>query len=237
MPPACYQGLMHVAVRAAKRLPPPTGVRRASRALAAVAGAAALIAGGVPVAGCSSSEDEPAASSEETATVGGPPPPPVDSEPSRAQEDERGPGRHELEIREVSRTVDRYVRAIDRGDGSGVCRLLLRGSLDRIEMPRARGGCAGSVGASIGFRDPRGIPVFEHARVTAIDTVEVSGRRARATATVIVEFSDRDEPSVEDDVIYLSERGGEWLVAKPSATLYRAIGAANLPAQALAPPG
>jgi hypothetical protein len=228
---------VHVAVRAARRLAAPTGVRRASRALAAVAGAAALIAGGVPMAGCSSSEDEPAASSEETNTAGGPPPPPVDSEPRRVPEDEPGPGRREREVREVSRAVDRYVRAIDRRDGAGVCRLLLRGSLDVVEMPRAGGGCAESVGASIGFRDPRGIPVFDHARVAAIDSVEVSGRRARATATVIVEFSDRDEPSVEDDVIYLSERGGEWLVARPSATLYRAIGAANLPAQALAPPG
>ena len=49
-------------------------------------------------------------------------------------------------------------------------------------------------------------------------------------------FADNREPSVEDDVVYLRRQGGRWLIAKPSATLYRAIGVGNIPPQVLAPP-
>ena len=48
--------------------------------------------------------------------------------------------------------------------------------------------------------------------------------RARISATVTHHFSDRKYVSVEDDVIYLQRVGGRWLLAKPSATLYRAVG-------------
>ena len=56
-------------------------------------------------------------------------------------------------------------------------------------------------------------------------------------ATVITRFADRDEPSIEDDVVYLgrlARRRRVW-VSKPSATLYRAIGA-EVPPSALTPP-
>ncbi len=49
-------------------------------------------------------------------------------------------------------------------------------------------------------------------------------------------FADNREPSVEDDLIYLRKQGDAWLIAKPSATLYRAIGVGNIPPQVLAPP-
>ena len=56
-------------------------------------------------------------------------------------------------------------------------------------------------------------------------------------ATVVTRFADRDEPSVEDDIVYLPRPAdnSDWVIAKPSATLYRAIGAEAPPA-VLAPP-
>ena len=50
-------------------------------------------------------------------------------------------------------------------------------------------------------------------------------------------FADRDEVSVEDDVVYLSRTGDRWLIAKPSSTLYRAVGIADVPPSVLSPPG
>ena len=46
--------------------------------------------------------------------------------------------------------------------------------------------------------------------------------------TIFTRFADRDEPSVEDDPIYLRRAGGGWLLAKPSLTFYRAIGQERL---------
>jgi hypothetical protein len=141
------------------------------------------------------------------------------------------------EERAVSRAVRGYIAAIDARDGARVCAALAPGAIDNFELPRNGGGCAASVGDSIGYRDPRGFPVFDTARLDSIDAVTVGGGEARVTARVVTRFADRDEPSIEDDVIYLVESGGEWRVARPSPTLYRAVGKPEVPPQALAPPG
>ena len=60
--------------------------------------------------------------------------------------------------------------------------------------------------------------------------------RARISSTVTHHFSDRKYVSVEDDVIYLQRLGGRWLLAKPSATLYRAVGYPEPPLDAFTPP-
>jgi hypothetical protein len=138
--------------------------------------------------------------------------------------------------REVTRQVRRYVGGLSDGDGALVCSLLVPGALEAIELPRPRGGCAASLAASIGYRDPRGFPVFESAAVEDAPTTVVDGSDARVTATVVTTFADRDEPSVEDDVIYVTREGGSWLIVKPSAVLYRAIGVADIPPNVLAPP-
>jgi hypothetical protein len=52
---------------------------------------------------------------------------------------------------------------------------------------------------------------------------------------VIHRFRDRRQPSIEEDVIYLERRGTRWLLAKPSATFYRAVGYADPPLRALTP--
>jgi hypothetical protein len=65
---------------------------------------------------------------------------------------------------------------------------------------------------------------------------DLGNGRARVSATVTHHFSDRKYVSVEDDVIYLEKSGGRWLLAKPSATLYRAVGYDSPPLVAFTPP-
>jgi hypothetical protein len=66
--------------------------------------------------------------------------------------------------------------------------------------------------------------------------VTINGPQARVSATTVTRFADNREPSIEDDLIYLGRVNGRWLIAKPSATFYRAIGVGNIPPQVLAPP-
>jgi hypothetical protein len=134
------------------------------------------------------------------------------------------------------RAAREYVEAIDERDGARVCATLAPGAIQNLQLPREQGGCAGSLSASIGYRDPRGFPVFERTHLDAIGDVAIGAGQARVTATVVTRFADRDEPSIEDDVIYLVELDGEWRIAKPSPTLYRAVGKPEVPPQAIAPP-
>jgi hypothetical protein len=67
--------------------------------------------------------------------------------------------------------------------------------------------------------------------------VELEGSTAKLVVTVVTRFADRDELSIEDDVVYLERSGRRWLIAKPSSTLYRAVGVADVPPSVLAPPG
>ena len=138
--------------------------------------------------------------------------------------------------RAAARTVRELVAALDARDGARVCALLAPGAIEAVDLPRERGGCAASLTASIGYRDPRGLPVWQRAEVSAIRSVQVHGERARVIATTATRFSDRDEISVEDDVVYLVRDRGRWLVAKPSSTVYRAVGIADVPPSVLAPP-
>ena len=69
-----------------------------------------------------------------------------------------------------------------------------------------------------------------------IASVNIDGTDARVVATIVTDFAGNREPSIEDDVIYLRQRGGRWLIAKPSAALYRAIGVGDIPPTVLAPP-
>lgn len=132
--------------------------------------------------------------------------------------------------------VRRYVRALDSRDGAAVCGAFSAGALDEVPFPRKRGGCAESVGASLGYRDPRGLPVWEGSRLLGVVAIEIEGETARVVATVLSDFADREEPSIEDDVVYLVRDSGRWLIAKPSAVFYRAIGIADVPPTVLAPP-
>jgi hypothetical protein len=158
--------------------------------------------------------------------------PPAGGDREAAEPSDRAAARS----RAVERVVRDYVEVLDRRDGTAVCRLLAPGALDDVRLPRERGSCGASLDASIGYRDPRGLPQFEDVSLARVVSVQADPRSARVTATVVTGFADRDEPSIEDDIVYLIRRRGEWLIAKPDAALYRAIGAE--PAlESIVPPG
>ncbi len=138
--------------------------------------------------------------------------------------------------RSAERTVTRFVAALDARDGEEACALLADGAIEAIDLPKSRGDCGASLAASIGYRDPRGLPVWKAANVATIVSTELDGTQATVVATVVTRFADRDEVSIEDDVVYLVRQGGTWAIAKPSSTLYRAVGIADIPPSVLTPP-
>lgn len=146
------------------------------------------------------------------------------------------PARVDPAERRVASVVRAYVEALDSRDGVRACALFVPGALRKVRFPRDRGGCARSLAASIGYRDPRGFPVYEGSRVARINSVAIEGGDARVVATTVTDFAGNREPSVEDDVVYLRQEGGRWLIVKPSAALYRAIGVGDIPPSVLAPP-
>jgi hypothetical protein len=133
-------------------------------------------------------------------------------------------------------TASAYITALDRHDAGRVCTLLLPGSLDLSRLPQLRGGCRSSLAASIGTSPRNGGPAWRKTTLVAVKPEDLGDGRARLSATVTHHFSDRKYVSVEDDVIYLQKVGGRWLLAKPSGTLYRAVGYPQPPLSALTPP-
>jgi hypothetical protein len=190
-----------------------------------VAGPESAAPDGGGVDGLTGLDEDPAAEQ--------PPPPGKPGGPAETADDD--PRVTALE-RAAGRTVREFVEALDQRDGALACSLLESGALGEIAVPQPRGGCAESMQASIGYRDPRGLPVWRGAELSNLRSVQIDGATARVVATIVTRFADRDEASVEDDIVYLSREGDGWLIAKPSATLYRAFGIADVPPTAISPP-
>jgi hypothetical protein len=136
----------------------------------------------------------------------------------------------------IAQTIREYVAAINAENGERVCALLVPGAEKELKAPKPRGGCAPTLSASIGYADPRGSPVWKRSEIRSGLKVTESDDRARVTVAMVHRFADRKFVSVEDDVIYLRRQGDRWLIVKPSATLYRAIGVPEVPLSALKPP-
>lgn len=162
--------------------------------------------------------------------------PPRAEEPTTPAEGPNGDPRETALERSAERTVTRFVDALDARDGRAACALLAEGAIEQIELPKRGRDCAASLTASIGYRDPRGLPVWESGKVATIVSVRVDGERATVVATVVTRFADRAEVSIEDDVVYLVRGADAWSIAKPSSTLYRAVGIADVPPSVLTPP-
>jgi hypothetical protein len=137
----------------------------------------------------------------------------------------------------VESAVRSYVAALNGHDAETVCALLVPGALGLSELPVRRSGCGASLAASIGTAPEGGGPAWRRTAIRELNEVSVGDGRARVTATVTHDFTDRNYVSVEEDVIYLDQVDGRWLLAKPSGTLYRAVGYPEPPLRALAPPG
>ncbi len=129
-----------------------------------------------------------------------------------------------------------YIKALNRHDAAGVCALLAPGALELSRLPRRRGGCVSSLRASIGTAPGDGGPAWRKTSLVETKPEDLGDGRARVSATVTHHFADRKYVSVEDDVIYLQRVGSSWRLAKPSGTLYRAVGYSSPPLDALGPP-
>jgi hypothetical protein len=136
----------------------------------------------------------------------------------------------------VAAAVSAYIAGLDRHDAARVCALFAPGALDLRLLPKRRGGCRPSLRASIGTRPRGGGPAWRRTSLVEVKAEDLGDGRARVSATVTHRFSDRKYVSVEDDVIYLEQVGGRWLLAKPSGTLYRAVGYEEPPLGAFTPP-
>jgi hypothetical protein len=134
------------------------------------------------------------------------------------------------------RTVRLYFAALNARRAAVVCALLVPGAIDELRPPRRRDGCARSLGASLGYADPRGFPVWRLSRLERIRSVTREPAGVRVTVSVVHGFAHRDPVPAEEDVIHLVRRGRRWLIVKPSATLYRAVGKADVPPSVLAAP-
>jgi hypothetical protein len=195
--------------------------------------AAAAAAGAIGVLALTGGDDdEPGApgttaAPAPTATVEEP-----ETTPSEAENEMGGTSEEE---RQVERVVRTYIEALNVRDGRRVCELV-PGVSEELDLPVQRPSCEASVRASIGYRDPRGFPVWKSSEVSRVRSIVVEGSSARVSATVITLFADRGEPSIEDDTIYLRERRHRWRLAKPSATIYRAVGYPDVPPEVLQPP-
>jgi hypothetical protein len=228
-------------------------------------GAMAIVSAGIALTGCGSSggadEGTRAATGPASATttvdsskVTGKLPPGAVGPTDTAEEAAEGPAASEAspeaaangpgstgELQNPDRSaataaVRSYIAALDRRNAARVCALIASGGIDLGELPRRRGGCRASVRASIGSMPAGGGPAWRRTQLVEVKPEALADDRARLTATVTHHFTDRAYVSVEDDVIYLERAGGSWLLAKPSATFYRAVGYAEPPLRAFAPP-
>jgi hypothetical protein len=204
---------------------------------ATTSGATGEVTGKLPPGGTSSAATNTAAGSTDTAEEHAEGPAATEASPEAQAEGPEAEGELSGEERTTAvATASDYIRALDRHDAARICALLVPGALDLGRLPKRRGGCRASLSASIGTRPSGGAPAWRKTTLVEVKPEDLGNGRARLSATVTHHFSDRKYVSVEDDVIYLQRVGGRWLLAKPSATLYRAVGYAEPPLSAFTPP-
>jgi hypothetical protein len=225
-------------------------MRQPRRPLGALAsGALAVVLASGACGGDGETTRQPAATTPEpapSAPPGGPPSADVERPPAPDDVIEERPGGPRGggtrppsagDARRIEATVARYIAALNSDDGEALCSLLAPGALRGVKLPERRGGCAATLRASVGHPPPGGAPRWLGTKLVDADSVVlVRGGDGRLTGTVVHRFAGAREPSIEEDVIYLRRRGGRWLLAKPSATFHRAIGARDVPITALTPP-
>lgn len=180
----------------------------------------------------------PRGDSEEEGVAKDPDPrlPPAESDPEGLEPGPSGPAPSTDDETAAASAARAYVEAIDDRRGRAVCGAFAPGGLSGIDLPAMRGSCSSSVEASLGFRGRDGQPVWDRSQMTQDVSALIEGDSARVVATVLTEYADVREPTVEDDIIYLTRSGDRWLVVKPSSTLYRAVGIADVPLAAFQPP-
>jgi len=229
-------------------------VKQGLAALALAAAASTVVSGCFGGDGSGTTVSSETVGTASVVTTSGKLPPGAIEPPDMAEEQAEGPGATEASPGEapvgpkstgelsgedsaaVTATVGDYIRALDRHDPRRVCSLFAPGALDLRVLPTRRGGCVTSLEGSIGTRPRGGGPAWRKTTLVEVKPEDLGDGRARVSATVTHHFSDRKYVSVEDDVIYLEKRAGRWVLAKPSGTLYRAVGYESPPLEAFRPP-
>ena len=166
--------------------------------------------------------------------------PPTEDDPEGLEPGPSGPAPSSEDELAAARAAREYVEAIDDRNGRKLCEAFEPATdapQERLKVPEERGSCAASFDASFGYKGNDGQPVWSSSEMTNDLAAQIDGDRARVVATVFTKYSGVREPTIEDDIIYLSRATDRWLVVKPSATLYRAVGIADVPLEALEPPG
>lgn len=164
--------------------------------------------------------------------------PPTEDDPEGLEPGPSGPAPGSTDEVEAAEAARAYVEAIDSRNGGKLCGAFAGAGPDRLlKLPAERGSCPDSFEASFGFKGRDGQSVWASSEMTEDVSAKVDGDSARVVATVFTRYADVREPTIEDDIIYLSKATDRWLVVKPSSTLYRAVGIADVPLAALKPPG
>ena len=151
------------------------------------------------------------------------------------------PDREDLAERRALRAARRayrsYLLAINARSGESLCRMIAPGFLDELRPPARGGDCPDRIRRSIGFRDPRGTPVWESTTLNGFESALLGGEGGvQLSATITTAFADRSQPSVETDIAYLEPVAGGYRFAKASAAMWRAVGKPDVPPQVIAPP-
>lgn len=163
--------------------------------------------------------------------------PPAEEDPEGLSPGPSGPAPSSTDEKAAAEAARAYVEAIDRRDGSDVCGAFAEDGLDSLKLPVARASCPASLEASLGYKSKNGQPVWDHSEMTQDVSAQIDGDSARVVATVFTQYADVREPTIEDDIFYMTRSGDDWLIVKPSATLFRAVGIGDVPLEALQPPG
>jgi hypothetical protein len=159
--------------------------------------------------------------------------------------EEPGPSAEELAERRAvaaaERAYRRYIAAVNDADGTELCALLDPSFQSELELPVPRGACAERLSASIGYADPSGAPVWKATKLSGIEsTIVGKGDRVQLSAAITTEFADRNEPSIESDIVFLEPVGkGErktYRLMKAPGSLWRAVGQPDIPPSVITPP-
>jgi len=175
---------------------------------------------------------------DEAGGNGGPDVPRTENDPQGLEPGPSGPAPSSEDETKAAAAARAYVEAIDDRDGSGVCDAFEPADPGEfLDLPVRRDSCPASFEASFAYKGKDGQPVWKSSELTGDISAQIDGDSARVVATVFTKYADIRQPTIEDDIVYLSRAGDGWLVVKPSSTLYRAVGIADVPLAALEPPG
>lgn len=164
--------------------------------------------------------------------------PRTENDPQGLEPGPSGPAPESTDEVDAAEAARAYVEAIDARNGRKLCSAFAPPHpAGLLKLPAGRGSCPSSFEASFGFKGKDGQPVWASSEMTEDVSAAIDGDSARVVATVFTEYADVREPTIEDDIIYLERSGNRWQVVKPSATLYRSVGIADVPLEALKPPG